>query len=192
MRGERCFSQKCAMVRRPYSPGQKRKKRRGAVSEYGKELREKQKLKEWYNLRERQFRNYVKSALGQRHKAENAAELLVRMLETRLDNVVFRLGIAFSRKQARQMVSHGHFLVNGKPVNVPSRQLKVGDSVKIKPSSLKKPGFQNVSGRLKKQKTPGWLTLDAEKLEGKVAALPSFEEATPPAEISSIFEFYSR
>jgi small subunit ribosomal protein S4 len=180
------------MVRRPYTPGQKKKKRRRTVSEYGKELREKQRLKEWYNLRERQFQNYVREVLAKRQKSEDAETTLIRILETRLDSVVFRLGIAYSRKQAKQLVSHGHFLVNGKSVNVPSCRLKKGDVVSLKSSKLKKPVFQGILTRLKKYKTPSWLSLDAEKLEGKLIGEPSFEEAAPPVEMSSIFEFYSR
>lgn len=192
LRGERCFSPKCAMVKKPYAPGQKRKKRARAISEYGKELKEKQRLKEWYNLRERQFRKYVKDALRKKGKAEDTADLLIKSLESRLDNVVFRLGFASSRAQARQLVSHSHFLINGKPVNIPSYQVKKNDIIKLKPKSSKKNAFQNISAKLKKQKMSNWLNLDAEKFEGKVTGSPSFKEAAPPVEISSIFEFYSR
>jgi len=137
LKGEKCFSQKCPMVRKPYSPGSY-KKRRGALSEYGKELMEKQRVRKWYNLSEEQFRNYVKNALKvlkKKTKTENADELLIRRLESRLDNVVWRLGLADSRIQARQLVSHGHFLVNKKPVNIPSFGVKRGDKVSIRPSS---------------------------------------------------------
>lgn len=192
LKGEHCFSQKCPMVRKPYSPGKKGKRRVGALSEYGKELREKQKLKKWYNLREKQFRKYVNEALGHRGKVEDAASLLIKTLESRLDNVIFRLGIASSRAQARQLVSHSHFLVNGRAVNIPSHHLKKGDIIKIKPKSLKKTTFQNLSTRLKKQKIPSWLALSTENLEGKVIGEPSLEEVASPVEISAIFEFYSR
>lgn len=192
LRGERCFSPKCAMVKKPYSPGLKRKKRARALSEYGKELKEKQKLKKWYNLRERQFRRYVEKASSHRGGTDDVGSFLIKILESRLDNVIFRLGIAVSRDQARQLVSHGHFLVNEKPVNIPSYQLKKGDIVKLKPKNLKKTAFQNLSVKLKKQKVPSWLTLNVENLEGKIIADPSFEEAAPPVEISAIFEFYSR
>ena len=192
LKGEHCFSQKCPMVRKPYSPGKKGKRRPRALSEYGKELREKQKLKEWYNLKERQFQKHIREVLSYRRKSEDAASLLIKILETRLDNVIFRLGIASSRPQARQLVSHGHFSVNDKPINIPSYHLKKGDIVKVKPKSLKKTAFQNLAARLKKQKVPAWLSLDAEKAEGKMINEPSFEEVAPPVEISVIFEYYSR
>lgn len=155
-------------------------------------MKEKQKLKEWYNLRERQFRKYVGKALAYRGKTEDAGNLLIKILESRLDNVVFRLGIAVSRAQAKQMVSHSHFLVNGKSVNIPSRQLKKGDIVKVKPKSLEKTAFQGLALKLKKQKTPGWLTMNTENLEGKITGEPSFQDVAPPVEMSAIFEFYSR
>lgn len=115
LRGERCFSTKCAMIKRPYPPG-KRIKKRKSLSEYGKELKEKQKLKNWYNLSEEQFSKYVKKALGKRGKVEDARTFLMKELESRFDNVIFKLGWASSRSQAQQMVSHQHFLVNGKKV----------------------------------------------------------------------------
>lgn len=192
MKGEHCLSAKCPMIKRPYPPGQKGKRRRRLPSEFGKELREKQKLKNWYNLGERQFRNYVKKVLAQRGKVEDAVTLLIRLFETRLDNVVFRLGFAKSRSQAKQLVSHGHFSVNGKSIDVPSYSVKKGDVISIKSQKTKKTIFQNIKTLLTKQKVPSWLTIDAEKLEGKVIGEPTLEEALPPVEISSIFEFYSR
>jgi len=192
LKGERCLSPKCPMIKRPYPPGQKRKRRLGPPSEYGKELREKQKLKNWYNLKEAQFRKYVKKVLSFRGKMGDAGSLLIKLLETRLDNVIFRLGITSSRKQARQLVSHGHFLVNGKSVNIPSYQLKKGDTITIKPRSLKKAAFQNLSVKLKKQNIPSWLKFDIKNLKAEVTGEPSFEEVSPPVEISAIFEYYSR
>jgi small subunit ribosomal protein S4 len=197
LKGERCFSPKCAMVRKPYPPGVKGKRRTSALSEYGKELREKQKLKRWYNLSEKQFKKYVKEVLEKAHKrtaksTEDAAEVLIRRLESRLDNVIWRLGWAASRNQARQMVSHGHFLVDRKPVNIPSFEVKKGSKISIRPGSKKKAIFENLLSVLKKHQPPSWLELDKEKLEGRVIGLPSLEETAPPAEISSIFEFYSK
>jgi len=180
------------MVKRAYPPGQKRKRRPTPLSEYGKALREKQKLKSWYNLKERQFKNYVKRILERRGKVEDASSLLIKILESRLDNVVFRLGFASSRAQAQQLVSYGHFLVNGKSINTPSYLVKKGDTVSVKAQKTKKTIFQNLKNLLKKYKTPSWLALDVEKLEGKVIAEPGLEEAAPPVEISAIFEFYSR
>ena len=126
LKGERCLSPKCPMVKRPYPPGQKRKRRKGSPSEYAIQLGEKQKLKIWYNLAERQFKNYIKKVLEKRARIEDAASELIRILESRLDNVVFRLGFTPSRAQSRQLVSHGFFLVNGKPINIPSYSLKQG------------------------------------------------------------------
>jgi len=181
------------MVKRNYPPGQKRKKRRAAtLSEYGKELREKQKLRNWYNLEERQLRIYVKKILKKRGKTEDPAVLLIKDLESRLENVVFRLGFTQSRAQAKQLVSHSHFLVNGRPVNIPSYQMKKGDVITPAPRKIKKTVFQKLKPLLKKYKTPSWLTLDPEKLEGKVVGKPTLEEAAPPVEISAIFEFYPR
>lgn len=192
LRGEKCLSQKCPMVRKPYSPGPKAKKRVRALSEYGKELREKQKLKNWYNLEERQFRKYVKEILKTRGKIQDVGAALIKTLESRLDNVVFRLGFSSSRAAARQMVSHRHFLVNDKAINIPSYLVKKGDKINLRLSSAKKNIFQNLPSILKKHNPPSWLKLDVETLEGKVIGEPNLEEAMPPAELSTIFEFYSR
>lgn len=192
LKGERCLSPKCAFVKKPYPPGKKGKKRVKALSEYGKELREKQKLKNWYNLGERQFRKYIKETLSKRGKIEDAADFLVKHLEVRLDNVVFRLGFTQSRTQARKLIGQCHFLVNGRPINVPSYQLKKGDKISIRPKSRGKTIFQNLPTLLKKYQPSSWLELNIEKLEGKVTKEPSLEEVAPPAEISAIFEYYSR
>ncbi len=187
-----CGKEKCALKRRPYPPGQKGKRKPRPLSEYGKELKEKQKLRNWYNLKERQFRKYVKEVLEKRGKVEDAAALLIRILENRLDNVVFRLGFASSRPQSRQMISHGHFLVNGKEVNIPSYSVKKGDVISVSPSSLKTSIFQNLKPLLKKHKTLSWFELDVEKMEGKIIGDPKPEEVAPPVEISVIFEYYSK
>lgn len=192
LRGERCLSQKCPMVKKPYPPGPKAKKRTKGLSEYGKELREKQKLKNWYNLEEKQFRKYVREILKARGKVTDVGAALIKTLESRLDNVVFRLGFAPSRTAARQMVSHGHFTVNDKPTDIPSYLVKKGDKINVKAASVKKTIFQKISPQLSKHNPPSWLKLDAKNLEGKVIDSPSLEEAAPPAELSSIFEFYSK
>jgi len=180
------------MVKRPYPPGMRAKKRRTGLTEYGKELREKQKLKNLYNLRERQFKNYIKEVFKNQGQTENMADLLIEKLESRLDSIVFRLGFASSRAQARQFVSHGFFLVNGKKVNIPSYQVKKGDKISLREKVRQKEVFRNISSFLKKYRPPSWVKVDAEKLEGEVIGKPSLEEVSPPAEISSIFEFYSR
>lgn len=186
-----CFSEKCALARKPYPPGNKSKRGKRMLSEYGKELREKQILKYWYNLTESQLAGYVKSCLGKR-KGEDAGELLIRELESRLDNVVFRMGVASSRSQARQIVNHGHFLVNGKRVNIPSFKAKKGDIVALVPGSAKKAYFQEILPELKKHKTPSWINFEPEKFQAEITGQPTLEEANPPVEMSAIFEFYSR
>ncbi|MFH1575688.1 MAG: 30S ribosomal protein S4 [Candidatus Nealsonbacteria bacterium] len=192
LKGERCLSPKCALIRKPYPPGPKRKGRFKQLSEYGKELHEKQKLKNWYNLRERQFAKYVKDILKRRGKFEDTSSALIQKLESRFDNVIFRLGFASSRIQARQFVSHGHFLINGKAVNSPSCELKKGDKVAVNQSSRKKKNIEKVVPFLKKYQPPAWLKLNPEKLEAEVVGVPNLVEAVPPAELSTIFEFYSR
>ena len=199
LKGDKCFTPKCPMTLKPYPPGRKKKKRRrSSFSEYAKELREKQKLRRWYGLREKQFSNYVESVLNKaisfkkKEKKEDAEDVLIRLLENRLDNVVFRLGFALSRSQARQLVSHNHFLVNNRHVNIPSFELKKGDKIKVKQSSIKNNLFQKRSFAIKKYKPPSWLKLDVDKWEGEIVGLPNIEEVSPPANILSIFEFYSR
>jgi len=198
LKGEKCLSPKCPIVLKPYPPGGKGKRRLSGLSEYGRELREKQRLRHWYNLSESQFRNYVKEVLEEAHhkrgssKTIDAAEILIERLERRLDNVVYRLGFASSRIQARQLVSHGHFLVNGKPVNIPSYQVRKGDKIEIRPNSKNKTVFKDIVSKLKKYQPPSWLKLDLKTLSGEVVGIPTLEEAAPPAEISAIFEFYSK
>ena len=193
LKGEKCLSPKCLMIKKSYPPGEKRKRKTRPLSEYGKELREKQKLKNWYNLKEKQFGKYVKEILRKKGRAEDPSAQLIKILESRLDNVVFRLGFSPSRQISRQMVSHKHFLVNDKLVNIPGYLVKKGDRVTLNKKSSKKNIFQNVVVSLKKHNPPAWLKLDIKKLEGKVIGQPSIEEeAAPPVEISAIFEYYSK
>lgn len=185
------------MVRKPYPPGQKRKRAGRGLSEFGKELQEKQKLKNLYGLKERQFKNYVKEVLQKRGWVEDASAVLIKKLESRFDNIVFRLGLTASRNQARQMISHGFFLVNGKPVDIPSAQLKKGDKITIRPQKAKKAIFKNLLLVSKKYQPPSWLkikkpTTSPEKIEGEMVEEPSVEEAGLSVEVASIFEFYSR
>ncbi len=179
------------MIKRPYPPGKKGKRRPSPLSEYGRELREKQRLKLWYNLREAQLRRYAKEILRKKGRAETV-DLLIKKLEGRLDNLIFRFGLASSRLQARQLVSHGYFLVNGKKVRSPSYQAKKGDKITILPQKKEKKIFQNLTSSLKKYQLPSWLKINKENLEGEVIGEPTLEEANPPAELSSVFEFYSR
>jgi small subunit ribosomal protein S4 len=168
-----------------------RKRRSSPLSEYGKQLREKQELKDQYNLRERQFKQYVMNTLAESAGA-NAAEVLMQQLEKRLDSAVYRMGVAETRKQARQMVSHGHFLVNGKKVTIPSYTIKRDDIITLRPQSAERKLFHNVKLQLKKYNSPSWLELNKEKVEAKILGVPSFEEVAPTVEIPLIFEFYSR
>ncbi|UMX47505.1 MAG: 30S ribosomal protein S4 [Candidatus Nealsonbacteria bacterium DGGOD1a] len=192
LKGSRCYGQKCAMVRRPTAPGKKGKRRARSLSEFGRELREKQRVKAWYNLREQQFKNYVKAVLAKKGSAEDLPLALMGALEGRLDNVVFRLGFAPSRLAARQLVSHKSFLVNGKPVNLPSYRVIKGDVVSVAPRKIKNAYFVQLQPALKSYKTPLWLSLDADKMEGKRVGDISMEELALPAEIGSVFEFYAR
>jgi small subunit ribosomal protein S4 len=197
LKGDRCFSPKCAMVKKPYAPGSSGKRKRGSFSEYSKELREKQKLKNWYGLSEKQFFGYAREILSKAHskdsnQEENPSEAFARILESRLDNVVYRMGFAPSRKQARQLVNHGHFFLNGKPIDIPSALTKKGDKIIVRSNSIKNEHFTALKISLKKYQPPAWLKVDKEKLEGEIINSPTLEEIAPPAEISSIFEFYSR
>ena len=192
LKGERCFSPKCAMVRRAFAPGPQKKRKGGTPSEYKKSLDEKQTLKKWYGLSERQFKRYVKETLAKMGKVDDVSAELIRRLEKRLDNVIFRLGFAKSRVQARQLVSHGYFLINSKPVNIPSYNVEKDDLVVIKENKKAKGVFKELANELKRKEIPAWLSLNKEKLEAKIIGEPNLEEVKPPAEISLIFEFYSR
>jgi len=191
LKGERCLSPKCPFIRRPYAPGPKKKRRSGSFSEFAKQLKEKQKLRRYYGLGERQFRNHIKSVLQNRGQGGDATLLLLKELERRVDNVVFRLGFAKSRREAKQMVSHGYFLINGKPVNISSFAVKRGEDVSFKESKKEKIIFKNLFSTLKSYQQPKWLELNKEKMEGKIIAEPTAEDVNN-IDISSIFEFYSR
>lgn len=186
LKGDRCYSTKCAMERRGYAPGQ-HGQGRSKASDYALQLREKQKTKRFYGLQETQFRNLFDKA---DRKSGITGENLLIMLETRLDNVVFRLGFASSRKEARQLVNHGHFTVNGKKVNIPSYTVKPGDVIKVKEKSTNSPKFKEV-----KEMTitvPEWVSVDVEKLEGKVLSLPTREQIDTPVAEHLIVELYSK
>jgi small subunit ribosomal protein S4 len=154
LKGEKCFSPKCPMIKRPYPPGNLKKRKPMPPSEYKRELIEKQKLRFWYGLSDRQLKNYVKNVLKNRKKGEDVSALLIQNLEKRLDNVVYHLGFAKSREHARQLVSHKFFLVNGKPVNIPSYILKVGDTISLKDHKLKKVIFKDLKEKLKNRWCP--------------------------------------
>ncbi len=192
LKGEKCESTKCPMIKKPYAPGQKPKRRKGVPSQYGKELAEKQKLRNWYDLKEKQFIRYVKTVTARQSEAESTGDRLLRKLEGRFDNMVFRMGFASSRSKARQMVIHGFFNVNGKPVDRPSYQIKPGDIVSVKEGKKTKKIFENFQEEMKNFSPPAWIALDKKNLSAKVTGEAVIEEIAPPVEISSIFEFYSR
>lgn len=192
LKGDRCFGAKCALTRRAYAPGPQRKRRGGNASEYKKSLVEKQMLKRWYGLSEKQFKRYVQETLAKMGKVDDVSAELIRKLEKRLDNTVFRAGFAKNRAQARQMVSHGFFAVNGKNVNIPSFIVEKDYIVAVKENKKKKGIFKEFSEDIKTREIPVWLNLDKSKLQATAIGEPSLDEVKPPAEISLIFEFYSR
>ena len=186
LKGERCYGTKCALERRSYAPGQHGQSRKKA-SNYGLQLREKQKAKRFYGLQETQFRNYFEKAAA---KKGITGENLLIMLEERLDNVVYRMGLAMTRREARQLVVHAHFTVNGKKVNIPSYQVKPGDVIKVKAKSASSPKFQEIKDMT--VGVPEWLSVDREKLEGTVLADPTREQIDTPVEEHLIVELYSK
>lgn len=188
LKGDRCYSDKCAIDRRPYAPGQHGKSRR-EFSEYGNQLREKQKVKRIYGVLERQFRNYFKKA--ERKKGITGENLLI-LLERRLDNAVYRLGFANSRNEARQLVRHSHFLVNGKRVNIPSYPIKPGDAIQLRDKSRNISGISEALESVARRGIPQWLELDKANLRGTIKNLPSREDVTMPIEEQLIVELYSK
>ncbi|MDD5710631.1 MAG: 30S ribosomal protein S4 [Candidatus Colwellbacteria bacterium] len=190
-KGERANSPKAALVRKPYRPGPQGKRYRGKVSEYGLQLQEKQKVKFSYGVTERQLRNIFKSALKRaRSRGVSETVSVMNTLEKRLDNVIMRLGLTEGRSLARQMVSHGHFLVNGKRVKTPSYQVKVGDKISIRPQSQGMAYFGELRDKIKKYEPPVWLKLDQTQLEGGVVGEP--EAVDVPFNISLIVDYYSK
>lgn len=169
-----------------------RKRRPSQLSEYGKQLQAKQNLKRDYNLRERQFKKYVHEILEDTRRKEDASLLLLTKLETRLDNAVFRTGFALSRLQARQMVTHGHILVNGIKVGTPSYHVQKGDVISLAIPSQKKTLFTNAKLLLSKYQPPSWIELQKEKMESKIIEFPKTEDIQITVDIPLVFEFYSR
>ena len=189
LKGSRCYTDKCALTRRAYGPGQHGQKRK-KQSEYGMQLREKQKAKAFYGVLESQFRKYFEEA--ERSKEITGLKLL-QILESRLDNVVYRLGLATSRAQARQLVRHGHFTVNGKKVNIPSYLTKVGDVIAVKEASKNEECFkQIVEATENGRPVPTWLEADHQNRNGKVVALPSRDEIDLSVQEHLIVELYSK
>jgi len=191
LKGDRCYTPKCAIERRNYPPGPHGQAGsfRRKISDYAMQLREKQKARRIYGVLERQFRRYFQEA--SKSSGVTGAALL-QQLETRLDNVVYRLGFATSRKQARQLVLHGHFLVNGEPVNVPSFALAAGDTVAVTEASRTSPYFQAIAKELARRSLAEWLSLDASNFSGSVIGLPARKQIDTPLKEQLIVEYYSR
>jgi len=189
LKGDRCFTQKCAMVRSPKLPGVHGAKRRRAGSEYGVQLNEKQKVKRSYFLREKQFRNYFDSASK---KEGVTGDVLLETLERRLDNVVFRGGLAGSRSSSNQIVGHGHITLNGRRVDVPSILVKVGDKIAIRKGSAAKAVFKDLAEKLKKYETPAWIDLNKNDLTLEIKRLPQKDDVDSVFNMQLITEFYSR
>lgn len=189
LKGERCGTAKCAIVKRNYPPGIHGSKGRSRQSGYSMQLREKQKAKKIYNIMEKQFSLNFAKAIKQKGEA---GENLMKLLETRLDNVIYRLGFAKSRAQARVLTNHGHFTINGSKVNIPSFIVKTGDIIKIKKSSATSKQFANLNENLKKIEIPGWLNLDVKDLSAKVLHQPSKENFEQKINSQMIVEFYSK
>lgn len=190
LKGERCHTDKCSFERRSYPPGQHGPMQlRVKLSDYGIRLREKQKVKRIYGISEKQMRKYYDMAINM---PGQAGHNLLQLLERRLDNVVYRLGFAQSRAQARQMVNHGFFLVNGKPVDIPSFLVKPGDVIELREKYRNNPIIQESLEVRQQRGIPAWLELEPENFRGRVKTLPSREDITMPIQESYIIEFYSR
>ena len=188
LKGSRCYSRKCAFERRSTPPGMNTMRRR-KVSEFGLQLREKQKVRKSYSVLERQFRNYFEKASAAKGMT---GEALLRMLEMRLDNVVYRLGFASSRAQARQLVTHGHFAVNGRPTNVPSFGTKVGDRIEVRESRRGREYFKTAPETMRAAQVPDWLSADPSTLSGTVLAEPAREQMPLEFNEQLVVEYYSR
>src|SRR5712671_5104576 len=189
LKGERCYTEKCAIEKRNLPPGQHGKLRKAKLVGYGLQLREKQKVKRIYGVLENQFRRYFEMADRQRGIT---GETLLQLLERRFDNVIYRLDLATSRAQARQLVRHGHFLVNGRKVDVPSYSLKAGDVLTVRQTSHEAPAIQHAIEEVKGRGIPDWLSFDAGSLSGRVVSLPTREQINLPVQEQLIVELYSK
>ena len=189
LKGPKCFSEKCPIEKRNFAPGQHGKDRRPKVAGYGLQLREKQKAKRIYFTLETQFRAYYEKASN---RTGVTGELLLQQLETRLDNVVYRLGFAIARRQSRQVVRHGHVNVNGRKVNIPSFQVKVGDVIELREKSKKLTIAESAKDFAAAQSTPTWLEINRDNYSGKVIAFPKREDIQLPVNEQLIVELYSK
>jgi small subunit ribosomal protein S4 len=189
LKGDRCFSDKCSYDRRQYAPGQHGQGRKRRPSDYGQQLREKQKVKRMYGLLEKQFRGYYYQAA---HMKGITGENLLRLLESRLDNVALRCGFSSSHAEARQLVRHGHFLINGKKVNIPSYQVKVGDVVEVREKSRKVQKIIDALAKVDRVPMPAWIELDRDAFKGEIKALPTRSDISAEIDEQLIVELYSK
>lgn len=192
LKGDRCSTPKCAVVRKSYAPGMHGAKTRRSQSEFGQQLAMKQKMKRIYGVLERQFKKYFHEV---KNKPGVTGDLLIQKLESRLDNVIYRAGFAANRRQARQLVLHAHFKINGKSVNIPSREVKPGDIIQLKPGRNSKEYFKNLEELLKGKKSeilPPWLEVDSRQMTVKFKAKPMREDLGINLDAQMIVEFYSR
>ncbi len=190
LKGERCYSDRCAIEKRPYPPGERAQtRRRRRISDYGIQLREKQKLRRIYGILERQFRRYFAEAA---RSSGVTGDVLLQLLERRLDNTVYRLGFASSRPQAREFVTQGHFTVNGRPVNVPSRQVAPGDVIAVAEPSRSVPAIVGSVAKAGGRRLPAWLQIEGDAMRGTVIALPARDEIDTQVQEELVVEYYSR
>ena len=189
LKGERCYTEKCAIEKRNVPPGQHGRSRKQKLVGYGVQLREKQKVKRIYGVLEDQFRRYFETAERTRGIT---GETLLQLLERRLDNVVYRLGLATSRPQARQLVRHGHFLINGRKVDIPSYSLKQGDVITVLGRSQKNPTLEHAMEEVKGRGIPTWLSFDPASIAGRVVSMPTREQINLPVQEQLIVELYSK
>ncbi|HUU50389.1 MAG TPA: 30S ribosomal protein S4 [Nitrospinota bacterium] len=188
LKGEKCLGEKCAIEKKHYAPGQ-HGQRRGKLSDYALQLREKQKAKRYYGVLEKQFRNYFKKA---DKKKGITGEILLRMLECRLDNLTYLMGFANSRSQARQLVRHNHFTINGNKVNIPSYQVKIGDVIEVGEKSRNIEPIKNALERAEQRGLPQWIEVDKKQMKGTIVGLPTREDTTIPIQEQLIVELYSK
>jgi small subunit ribosomal protein S4 len=189
LKGDRCYTDKCGYERRQYPPGQHGQARRRRPSDYGQQLREKQKVKRMYGLIEKQFRGYYYKAARMKGVT---GENLLQLLERRLDNTALRSGFASSHAEARQLVRHGHFLVNGKKVNIPSYQVRPGDVIEVREKSRKVQKITDALGNLDRSPLPAWIEIDRDKCTGKITALPTRADSSADIDEQLIVELYSK
>jgi len=188
LKGDRCFTEKCGVERRKYPPGQ-HGQGRGKLSDYGIQLKEKQKARKSYGLVESQFRKYFHEA--ERQKG-TTGEVLLQLLERRLDSTVFRMGFAVNKREARHLINHGHFKVNGRTISIPSYLVKVGDFIEVKEASRKIPAVADNISKIEHKGLPGWVEVDVAGFKGKVLHIPSMEEMQLPIQEQLIVELYSK